>query len=123
MPIAFLLWQEETTMRKKTSSIISIGLMAAAIGIPSARVLAADPPGNRQQRQELCRNCNVCDAHGTEKFARVITTMPVNTMKKSAISVEKFKKTGGTFIVPTVLTGIGIVIGAGVGINSYSGLQ
>ena len=40
-------------MRKKTSSIISIGLMAAAIGIPSARVLAADPPGNRQQRQEL----------------------------------------------------------------------
>ncbi len=40
-------------MRKKTTSILSIGLMAAAIAIPTGRAVAADPPGNRQQRQEL----------------------------------------------------------------------
>ena len=40
-------------MRKKTTSIISIGLMAAAIAIPTGRAVAADPPGNREQRQEL----------------------------------------------------------------------
>ncbi|MGZ8426402.1 MAG: hypothetical protein ACXWYD_15750 [Candidatus Binatia bacterium] len=40
-------------MRKKSTSILSIGLMAAAIAIPSGRAFAADPPGNREQRQEL----------------------------------------------------------------------
>ncbi len=40
-------------MRKKPTSIISIGLIASAIAIPSASIFAADPPGNREQRQEL----------------------------------------------------------------------
>ena len=40
-------------MRKKTTSLLSVGLMAAAIAIPTGRAFAADPPGNRQQRQEL----------------------------------------------------------------------
>ena len=40
-------------MKKKSTSIITIGLMAAAISIPTGRAFAADPPGNREQRQEL----------------------------------------------------------------------
>jgi hypothetical protein len=40
-------------MRKKSNSILAIGLMAAAIAIPSGGGFAADPPGNREQRQEL----------------------------------------------------------------------
>ena len=41
---------------KKSIAIISMGLLAASLTIPSGRTYADNPPGNHRQREELRRD-------------------------------------------------------------------
>jgi hypothetical protein len=57
MVIAVLLSQKgRKTKMSKSISIVSMGLLAASLLIPSGRSYADNPPGNHKEREELRRD-------------------------------------------------------------------